>query len=90
MGFRVPPADAAPPLELSAQLAPAVAACHPGDHHVDIEVELTREEIVEVTVTGGTAALRACVTEGVWNTTLSLAAPEQREHDVVVTSFGHS
>jgi hypothetical protein len=87
-GFGSGSAGRAWPLDLSAQLAPVVAACHPGEQHVDVEVELTREEIVDVTVTGGTEALRACVSEGVWNITLSLSNEQQREHDVVVTSFG--
>jgi hypothetical protein len=66
-----------PGLELHAQLQPVIAECHADDVRVSIEVETTREEIVDVDVhvTGAgarAAQLRDCVLEGTWNTMLSI------------------
>ena len=82
-GFGYPPAPET--RDLRAQLAPAIAACHAGAAHLAIDVELTREEIVDVGVHGGSAAQRACVTEAVWSTNVALAAP--REHDTAHLTF---
>jgi Mg-chelatase subunit ChlD len=71
--------------DLAPQLAPLVAACHPGTDHVAIDLELTLDEIVDVRVTGGTPALRTCVTEAAWN--LALALPDPVAHMVVTTKL---
>ena len=60
---------------LAVQLARATAGCHV-DAHVEVEVELTETEIVDVAVTAPRAELRDCVTEAVWNTLLFVADPQ--------------
>jgi hypothetical protein len=75
VGYTVASGDEPPVADLEPQLQSAIAACHPGGTHLDIAVELTGEEIVDVTVTGATGALRTCVSEAVWNTELRIADP---------------
>ena len=75
VGMTVGNGSVAPPLDVKPQLASAIAACHPGSAHVDLAIELTGEEIVDVTVDGATGALRDCLTEAVWNTELRLDTP---------------
>jgi hypothetical protein len=74
-----------PKLDLTSQLAPAVASCHPGNAHLDVDVEITRQEIVDVAVQGGTPSLRACVTEAVWR--IELAIHDPPDHDTIRASF---
>jgi hypothetical protein len=68
----------APAIDVKAQIAPVVAACSPGAAHVELDIELTREEIVDVAVRGGPSALRACITEAVWN--MQLTVPNAPDH----------
>jgi hypothetical protein len=77
--------------QLETQLEPVVATCNAGGVHVRIYVEITCEEIVDVQVEvtgahGGEVQLRDCVTEGVWNTMLSL--PDAPTHTSRNIEFG--
>jgi len=67
---------------IAAQLARATAACHV-DAHVDVALELTESEIVDVAVTAPRADLRDCVTEAVWNTLLFVAEPQPHAFETV-------
>ncbi len=70
---------ASPVLDLRAQFADAVALCKPDGARVEIEIETTQQEIVdvEVEVTGGSRALHDCIVEGVWDTPVAIKnAPE--------------
>jgi Mg-chelatase subunit ChlD len=70
------------PLDLRAQFADAVAHCKPDGARIEIAIELTQEEIVEVAVgvTGAGAreqALHDCVVDAVWDTPVAVKnAPE--------------
>jgi hypothetical protein len=70
------------PLDLRAQFADAIARCKPDGARVEIEIELTQEEIVEVTVAVNGAgareqALHDCVVDAVWDTPVAVKnAPE--------------
>jgi hypothetical protein len=88
---------ATPKLELRGQFAAAVAACHPGDARVSIQVETTLLEIVGVTVTvephAGTPArpnvlrtVHDCVDAAVWDT--MVAIPNAPDHATTSFTFG--
>jgi hypothetical protein len=70
---------------IAAQLDRAVAGCHL-DARVEISIELTEQEIVDVDVATARAALRDCVTEAVWNTVLFVAEP--KPHAVETVALG--
>jgi hypothetical protein len=83
------------PQDLSAQLAPAVAACGLGDESARVSIELTLLEIVEVTVEieGRTRThpnelrqLRTCVEDVIWDASPMLARP--LAHSVHKATFG--
>jgi hypothetical protein len=59
-------------LDLRRQLQPALDGCHAGATRLDVTVETTAEEIVEVGVDAPTPALDTCVTEALWDTTLRI------------------
>jgi hypothetical protein len=65
-----------PDRQLQQQLAGAIARCHPRAA-VRVDVETTRDEIVGVAVeaTDDDQLVEDCITEGVWDTTLSLFTP---------------
>jgi hypothetical protein len=63
-----------PDRELRQQLAGAVARCHPRAQ-VTVTVETTLDEIAGVEVTANDAAIQTCITEGVWDTFVSLVLP---------------
>jgi hypothetical protein len=67
---------------IAAQLEHATAACHI-DARVEIAIELTEHEIVDVAVTAPRADLRDCVTEAVWNTALSVSNPEPHAFETI-------
>jgi von Willebrand factor type A domain len=85
-----------PNIDLRPQLLPAVEACHASHHRVEIELELTLAEIVDVGVVvvpglGGEspAALRTmhdCIVERVWDIPLALAVPV--DHDTKRIAIG--
>lgn len=73
-----------PPDDLSAQLAPAVAACELGDERARVQIELTLLEIVEVTVEidgrsrthpNDLRKLRTCVEDVIWDASPMIARP---------------
>lgn len=53
-------------VDLAPELARIARTCRP-DQRVDVEVETTREEIVDVTVQAVSAETRRCVEEALWN-----------------------
>ena len=57
--------------ELTAELTRIVNTCKP-DHRIDVEVETTFEEIVEVSVTTDSATTRTCVEHALWNAWLNV------------------
>ncbi|HET9993525.1 MAG TPA: VWA domain-containing protein [Kofleriaceae bacterium] len=67
---------------LAQQLERATAACHV-DARVEIAIELTDQEIVDVAVTAPRAALRDCVTEAVWATMLSINDPQLHAFETI-------
>ena len=79
------PKKVQPPLDLRAQLASALATCKLGGERVDVEVELTREEIADVHVRGNPALAR-CVEEVVWSSAPRIADP--KDHQVVTFVAG--
>jgi hypothetical protein len=59
---------------LRALLAPVVSACEASlgsTSGVALRLEATRDEVVDVTVSGGSDAMNACLTEGAWAIRLS-------------------
>ncbi len=59
---------------LRALLAPVVSACEArlgSTADVSLRLEATRDEVVDVTVSGGSDAMNACLTEGAWAIRLS-------------------
>lgn len=71
--------------ELRAQLTPGVLHCKPRGV-VRVIVQLTKEEIVDVEIyprDKRDASLAECITNNVWDTTLSLAEPPLRDTVVV-------
>lgn len=84
-GFAAAPRVHASGPSIAVQLARATAACHV-DARVDVSIELTESEIVDVAVTAPRADLRTCVTEAVWNTLLFVADPQP--HAVETIALG--
>jgi hypothetical protein len=70
-----------PGWNLRAQLQPAIDRCHPGDARLEVAIETTLQEIVDVSVeisqfSGSPQAgreLHDCVVDGVWATMLTIA-----------------
>lgn len=62
--------------EVRRQLAGAVTRCNPHSE-ITVKIETTLDEIiaVDVDVRNGDAGVRDCITEGVWDTSLSLVEP---------------
>jgi hypothetical protein len=76
-----------PPLALRDQLVPALAACGGSGDRVELVVETTREEIVDVEVTASGrdgATRRACITEAVWELALQIPDAPARASTRVV------
>ncbi|MEP6864488.1 MAG: VWA domain-containing protein [Deltaproteobacteria bacterium] len=67
---------------IATQLDRAVAGCHL-DARVEISIELTENEIVDVSVTTPRPELRDCVTEAVWNTALFVAEPKPHAFETI-------
>ncbi|HEX7700582.1 MAG TPA: VWA domain-containing protein, partial [Kofleriaceae bacterium] len=65
------------------QITRATNACHVKGH-VEISLELTLAEIVDVAVTAADPTDRACVTEAVWATPLALMKPADHDTATVV------
>jgi hypothetical protein len=63
-------ATVVPQVDLRSQLSGALARC--GSVHASIEIELTRDEIVDVHVAGATGAERTCVEDAIWNTPVTV------------------
>jgi hypothetical protein len=59
-------------LDLKQQLERGIARCKPGGAHVEIDLELTLNEIVDVTVKTD-PALHDCIVEAVWDTPVTIA-----------------
>jgi hypothetical protein len=59
-----------PTIDLTAQLSRPLAACGPA--HATITIDLTLDEITDVTVDGPAGALHTCLEDAVWNTLVSL------------------
>lgn len=83
-----------PPLELEQQLG-AVKSCGLGSHRVTAEIENTRDEIVDVSVTVAPdpsstplerQTLRDCVTERIWESQITV--PVTHRHQVTTVVFG--
>jgi hypothetical protein len=84
--------------DLRAQLAPAIAACKAGDHRVEVGLELTLSETVDVDVTvvprlagdspAALSALHDCLVDAVWDTPLTLANPIDHDTKRVVLGPG--
>jgi hypothetical protein len=78
-----------PKVDLRLQLEPIVEACHASQFRVEIELETTFEEIVDVDVKlyslqpERSAGMRDCIIEGVWNLRLAFPAAEQHGRYVV-------
>ena len=74
-------------LELAKLLRPAIERCKPASAKVAVTVETTLEEIVDVGVTLEPAdnAVRDCIAEAVWDTTLTVAAAP--EHAVTTVRY---
>ncbi|HUJ60827.1 MAG TPA: vWA domain-containing protein [Kofleriaceae bacterium] len=90
-GFLKPP----PPLPVRDQLARAVLACNLGLARVEIGLETTRDEIVDVAVdviatpsmsSHDAHVLEDCATEAAWSTPLALPGPP--EHAKFEVAFG--
>ena len=73
------------PLELTKLLQPAIERCKPTNAKVTVTIETTLQEIVDVAAKLEPAndAIRDCITEAVWDTTLSVAAPPAHGTTVV-------
>jgi hypothetical protein len=67
-----------PTVDLSAQLAGPLAACGPA--HATIELDLTLDEITDVSVSGPTGALRTCLEDAVWNTLVTVPDAPRVSH----------
>jgi hypothetical protein len=72
-------------LDLRQQLVKAVEACQPDRAHVEIELETTREEIVDVDVSvigavGPPSTLHDCVVDKVWDTLLGIPNAPAHAH----------
>lgn len=74
-------------LDLRRQIQPALAGCGAGTARVDVRVETTQEEIVDVGVDTASAVLKDCVTEALWDTTLRIANAPQ--HATTRVAFGN-
>jgi hypothetical protein len=82
--------------DLRPQLAPAIAACKASHHRVELVLELTLSEIVDVEVVvqprvGGDApaalqTIRDCITEAVWDIPLAVSRP--LDHDTKRIAIG--
>ena len=76
-------ATVVPMVDLHAQLAGPLARC--GSVHATIDIELTREEIVDVHVGGTSGGTRACLEDAVWRTLVTVHdAPEVSRATVVL------
>ncbi len=82
-----------PALDLKAQLANAIAACHANEQRIDLTIETTRDEIVDVAVELDSALsprvarpLKACVEDATWDTFLALA--DAPDHATTHVAFG--
>lgn len=71
-----------PKIDLHAQLAGPLARC--GAVHATIEIELTREEIVDVHVAGATGGTRSCLEDAVWSTLVTVPDAPQVSRATVV------
>lgn len=74
-------------LDLRRQLQPALDGCRAGAARVDVMVETTDEEIVEVGVDAPNPALQTCVAEALWDTTLRI--PNAPLHATTRVAFGN-
>lgn len=72
-------------LDFKKQLAPAVAQCGAQGLSLSIIIETTREEIVDVYVTGPGDAMRTCIEEAVW--AIPLQIPNAPWHTTTSTQF---
>ncbi len=83
-----------PPEDLSAQLAPAVAACKLGEAKAHADIEMTELEVVGVTVgVDGDVTnphelrrLQSCIEDAIWDSSPMLARP--LSHSTHKASFG--
>jgi hypothetical protein len=78
-----------PRLDLKAQFAAAVASCKPGDAKIELGVETTLEEIVDVSVSVGgrdRERIHECVVAAAWDTMLSI--PDAPTHAYTQLVFG--
>jgi hypothetical protein len=71
-------------LDLRAQLERGIEKCKRDHARVEIDLELTKDEIVDVAVTTADRALHDCVVEAVWETTIVLGNPNAHSHVAVV------
>jgi hypothetical protein len=72
-------------LDFKKQLAPTVARCGAQGVALSIVIETTLEEIVDVHVTGPDDAMRACIEQAVWATSLQI--PNAPSHATTTTKF---
>ena len=81
MGALVPPT-------LEEQLERGIRRCMPGDAQFDVHLELTLQEIVDLSVTmqRGEPELQRCIESSVWDTILTL--PTATAHSTVTVAFG--
>jgi len=70
-------------LDLKTQLERGIEKCKRDTAHVEIDLELTKDEIVDVAVTTADRALHDCVVEAVWDTTIVIGNPNAHSHVVV-------
>jgi hypothetical protein len=77
-----------PPLELRAQLQPAIDRCNARETKLAVGVETTLEEIVDVSAeaTPRDATLEGCIVEAVWDLTLRI--PGAPPHATTHVAFG--
>jgi hypothetical protein len=72
-------------LDFKKQLAPTVAHCGAQGVALSIIIETTLEEIVDVHVAGPDGAMRTCIEEAVWATSLQI--PNAPPHTTTSTKF---
>jgi len=68
---RVGPGPTLPTVDLSPQFAHVITRCGLGEAHIEVELELTEAEIVDVRVLAPPAVAR-CVEDAIWDTSISV------------------
>jgi hypothetical protein len=75
-------AHVVPIIDLRPQLAGALARC--GDVHASIEIQLTRDEIVDVRVDRATGAAQSCLEDAVWGTLVTVPGTPEVSRTTII------